>query len=289
MTDGHALRVAMVVYDDIALDSRVQREANALAAAGHAVTIFCVRGSRSTAPMLDTTVEIVAVNAGQGLTTNPSPSPFHARTGTLNGPVVIHKTRWLISYARALRAWGRAVTATSTPFDVWHAHDFTGLVAVSSGRTGRAACVYDVHDLFTDTGTGAHLPRPVRIALRRYERRLVKRVDLVVTVNRPLAEVIEAQCEPRTIAVVHNCPPVWVPPGVRPNLIREATGIPGEAPVILYHGALSPDRGVDRLCEALLEPGLETAHLALLGFGAHRGRYVGLAQESPIRGPGSSS
>ncbi len=55
---GHALRVGMVLYDDLTFDSRVQREANALAAVGHHVTIFCLEGSHETAPMLDRRVRL---------------------------------------------------------------------------------------------------------------------------------------------------------------------------------------------------------------------------------------
>ena len=57
MTSG-GLRVAMVVYGDISFDSRVQREANSLARAGHSVTIFCLEGSHLTAPMLDLGVDV---------------------------------------------------------------------------------------------------------------------------------------------------------------------------------------------------------------------------------------
>jgi glycosyltransferase involved in cell wall biosynthesis len=62
------------------------------------------------------------------------------------------------------------------------------------------------------------------------------------------------------------------------------TGIPREAPVILYHGLLSASRGVDRLCEALLEPGLDGAHVALLGFGQERDRLGDLAGQPRFGG-----
>ncbi len=169
-------------------------------------------------------------------------------------------------------------------FDVWHAHDFAGLVAVASSRPRRAALVYDVHDLFTETGTGVRLPGPLRWALRRYERQLVRNVDLVVAVNDGLADFIQEQCHPRSIVVVHNCAPTWSPPTHRPDLIREAARIPREAPVILYHGLLSANRGVDRLCESLLEPGLDGAHVALLGFGQNRDRLRDLADQPRFAG-----
>ena len=66
------LRVAMVVYGDIALDSRVQREANSLAQAGHAVTIFCLSGSHADAPMLDRRVDVIA-RAADSVRRGPKP------------------------------------------------------------------------------------------------------------------------------------------------------------------------------------------------------------------------
>ena len=53
LTKRRPLRVAMVLYDDITFDSRVQREANSLVGAGHSLTIFCLEGSHATATMLD--------------------------------------------------------------------------------------------------------------------------------------------------------------------------------------------------------------------------------------------
>jgi glycosyltransferase involved in cell wall biosynthesis len=284
VTMSGGLSVAMVVYGDIALDSRVQREANSLAKAGHSVTVFCLGGSHSRAPLLDRRIEIVVRAADWTRIVPESPSPFHQGRGSSAIRAVADRVRWLLGYARNLRSWGRAVTRTSRTFDVWHAHDFAGLVAVAGARPRGAALVYDVHDLFTETGTGARLPGPLRSALRRYERQLVRNVDLVVAVNDGLADYIRKQCHPRSIIVVHNCAPTWSPPTHRPDLIREAAGIPREAPVILYHGLLSASRGVDRLCEALLEPGLDGAHVALLGFGQERDRLGDLAGQPRFGG-----
>jgi glycosyltransferase involved in cell wall biosynthesis len=49
--------------------------------------------------------------------------------------------------------------------------------------------------------------------------------------------------------------------------------------VILYHGAMFVDRGIEQLMAALLQPGLERAHLVLMGEGDQRGAYVAAAGE----------
>ena len=129
-------------------------------------------------------------------------------------------------------------------------------------------------------GTALRLPKVARSALRAYERRLVSRAAAVVTVNDALAAVLRERYRPARIVAVHNCPDRWSPPAVTPTHLRDAAEIPKSAPVILYHGALSLNRGVEQLMDALLEPGLQDAHLILLGFGEMRNRYVDVAAES---------
>ncbi|HLO35525.1 MAG TPA: glycosyltransferase, partial [Candidatus Deferrimicrobium sp.] len=279
MTVGGTLQIGMVVYGDITHDSRVQREANSLAAAGHRVTLFALAGSRSAVPTLDPRVEVVAQVPTKGAIVPGSPSPFRSAGGSSRLRRVVDRVGWLVGYARNLRAWGRTVTATAPAIDVWHAHDFAGLVAVAGSIGDGPALVYDVHDLFVETGTGSRLPGVLRWAVRRYERRLIRRVDLVVAVNRPLADIVRRRYAPRSMIVVHNCPPRWTPPEPRPDLIRAAAGIPADAPVVLYHGLLSASRGLDQLTAAMLEPGLEHAHLAVMGYGQLAGELAELAAD----------
>jgi glycosyltransferase involved in cell wall biosynthesis len=141
-----------------------------------------------------------------------------------------------------------------------------------------------MHDLFLDTGAGKRLPGLLRQMLLWYERRLVRRTDLLVTVNNGLAGYARDHLHRRSIAVVHNCVPVWQAPEPGPTLIRDALGIAPEVPVILYHGLLASDRGLDTLYEAMLGPGLDRARLVLLGFGQDRGRLLDLAREPRFGG-----
>jgi glycosyltransferase involved in cell wall biosynthesis len=279
-----ALRIAMVAYGDILHDSRVQREANSLAEAGHDVTIFCLAGSREQMPLLGPRVRVEVREAAAGAVIPGTPSPFHhPRRASLPGRLV-GRASWLAGYVRTLRGWGRAITTNASRFDVWHVHDFAGLVAVGGSLGKEVALVYDVHDLFVETGTARLLPAAFRRLIRLYERRLVRQADLVITVNQPLADVIKARCRPRSMIVVHNCPPRWTPPQPRPDLIREVAGIPPHAPLVLYHGLLSDNRGIDRLLEALLHPALRDAHLALMGFGPLREPLSEAATEARFGG-----
>ena len=84
--------------------------------------------------------------------------------------------------------------------------------------------------------------------------------------------------------VLYNCPNKWAPGSKRSTLIRDATGIPDDAPVILYHGTLVARRGIEQLMTAILSAGLEEAHLVLLGFGDKRPEYEARALEPGLAG-----
>jgi glycosyltransferase involved in cell wall biosynthesis len=274
-------RVGMALYGDLTYDSRVRREAMTLTRAGFDVVIACLagEGSREDLPQ---SVMVLIRRPAASLVLPGVPSPF---IGPRRGRLIslADRVRWLSGYVRNLRSWGRAVVAATGPVDIWHLHDLTGLTAVAPFVARDVPIVYDAHELFLETGSALRLPRLARSAVRAYEHRLVSRVAAVITVNEALAEVLRRRYQPRRVEAIHNCPDRWSPPTVRPTLLRDATGANGD-PIILYHGALSANRGIEQLMAALLEPGLHRAHLALVGFGEKRDEYVTAALESRWHG-----
>ncbi len=274
------LRIAMALYGDVTHDSRVLREAETLSIAGHTVTICCLTG---TGPAGASFRVLARTPAGASVLPDGS-SPFLGERRTSTTRRVVDRLRWLIGYARTLRAWGRMAVAAAGPVDVWHVHDLTGLLAV--GRLVRSPCrlVYDSHEIFLETGTGARLPRVLRRGLAAYEGRLARRALALVTVNEGYAGVLRTRLRPRRTLVVRNCPPRWTPPADATLHLRAIAGVPAPRPIILYHGAFSPNRGIEELTEALLVPGLETAHLALLGFGASRPKLDEIARDRRLGG-----
>ncbi len=279
--DRERPKVGMAVYGDLTYDSRVRREAATLARAGYEVSLVCLDGP-GPASDLPAGVRVIAHRPTQ---TDVLPGSLAVGLGNerhgLRG--VVRRIDLLTAYVRNLRAWARAVPDLCGPVDVWHLHDLTALIGVMPRLRGSVPIIYDAHELFLESGTAAGLPFPVRQLLRKYERRLVSRVDAVVTVNDALADVLARRYRPRRVVVVHNCPDRWSPPAVRPDLIRETTGIPVDEPVILHHGSLGAHRGIEQLMSAVLEPGLERAHLVLLGPGATRDMYLERAAEPEWR------
>ena len=170
-------------------------------------------------------------------------------------------------YLRDLRAWGTWAVETGGSVDVWHAHDLPGLMAVGPRVQAPCELVYDSHEIFLEAGTAVRMPATVRRLLAKYERRLVRRVAALVTVNEAYAAVLERRLEPRKMVLVRNCPPRWSPDDEAHARLRAATSIPMTTPLVLYHGALSSNRGIEQLAAALDEPGMADVHLVLLGFG----------------------
>jgi glycosyltransferase involved in cell wall biosynthesis len=242
------------------------------------VTIACLGGDKAEIGLPDG-VTVVVVRPTATTVLPGTPNPFMA-TAVGRAVAIARRAGWLRGYVRNLQSWGRLVVDAAGPVDVWHLHDMTGMVAVAP-RLGRGASfVYDAHELFLETGTALRLPGLVRRLIRAYERRLVARASAVVTVNDALAGVLSRRYRPRRILAVHNCPGRWTPPTPRPQALREAARVTGGSPIVLYHGALSVNRGIEQLMEALLEPGLETAHVVLLGYGTMREHYLALAADT---------
>jgi glycosyltransferase involved in cell wall biosynthesis len=60
-------------------------------------------------------------------------------------------------------------------------------------------------------------------------------------------------------------------------LLRDAAGIPPDTQVVLYHGALTANRGIEALIDAALDDRLGGVALVLMGFGERRDYYARLA------------
>lgn len=283
MSDDLASRpvVGIALYGDLTHDSRVRREARTLACAGHDVRLICLANFGDDRD-LGNGVTILTRQPPTGAALPGAPNPFW-RKGHSGPRALIERLRWLRAYASGLRAWGRLAATAAGSVDVWHVHDLPGLIAMAPVVRRQVPMVYDSHELFIEAGTAARLPGPLRSLLRAYERRLVSRVRAIVTVNDELGAVLRNRYPTHEIVVIHNCPDDRAPHHPMGDRLREAAGIPAGERVILHHGSLGANRGIEQLIEALGEPGLEQAHLVLMGPGDIRDRYVRMAARSRFR------
>jgi glycosyltransferase involved in cell wall biosynthesis len=143
-----------------------------------------------------------------------------------------------------VRYWATAVHQRA---DFYHAHDLeTLLPAVLASRVRGRPVVYDAHELTSEQGD----VRSLRKAVERWlERRLVPRVDYLITPNAPRAEIYARRCALRNPAVVvRNCPPTLEVR--RTDLLRQELGVSADTRIVVYHGALIDGRALDNLVTA---------------------------------------
>lgn len=244
------MRIVMLVRSPCVYDTRVLREAKTLARRGHRVAVIALReeGTRPTEERDG--FRILRVAAGP------------RAAGSAGVPFWAGKALSLAGYTwRALRAVWRA------PADVYHAHDLGALPAaflLARLRGGRL--VYDSHELILEAGPWAALQGWPRRLLRFLEGALARRADAVITVSDSIADALARRYGIPRPHVVRNCPEPAALSG-EPHL-RRRLGLPLEVPLVLYHGGLSPHRGLHRLIESLRH--LPGAVLVLMGYGPLR-------------------
>jgi glycosyltransferase involved in cell wall biosynthesis len=285
----------MFVRNDVLVDARVLKEARSLGDAGHDVTVIGI--TRPGAP------QSVEREEREGFAIVRVPLPRWNRWWRwLRAPWrlwsrIRHRDGapgsrmdgldWLAMWRFGNLGWARAAAREAGPADVYHGHDLTGLPAAIFARDihgGTARVIYDSHELFVTSGAVVGRPSWAVGWLARREREWAAGADALVTVSHGYAAELGPRLGKDEVVVVHNCPPRPVGELVRSDAIREAAGIPNGPPIVLYHGGLRPGRGVRQLTEAMLEPGLEQAHLAFLGFGPSRDEVEALAAEPRFGG-----
>ncbi|HST55731.1 MAG TPA: glycosyltransferase family 4 protein [Solirubrobacteraceae bacterium] len=229
------MHIVMLLHKSVEFDSRVRREASALAAAGYRVTLLELAPVPGGTAMLD------------GFTRRSCQPP-----------------RWLARrlpfnlYRIAFLAWFVGWQLHLRP-DVVHAHDAAMLLPgiVGAQLTG-ARLVYDSHELATSV---PYRERAWTWFVASIERLAVPRCAGVITVSDGIAERLRVRYRlSSTPAVVRNVT------ALRTNgrgRLRERLGIDRHTPLILHQGAPAPDRGCEALVAAMQE--LPQARLAFLG------------------------
>jgi len=235
MTAPVNLRVTMLLHKSVMHDSRVRREAKALADDGHAVTVL----------------ELAPVD-GDALDGFARRSVLPAAWVRKALPFQLHRLFFAASFVAGIRA---------TEPDVIHAHDAAMLLPGLIGRqlTG-ARLVYDSHELATavpyrEGGWARFVATIERVAL--------SRAAAVITVSDGIADRLAARyglpVRPVVLRNVSDVPAELPPPDCR---LRRAVGV-GESPLVLHQGSAADGRGVDILLRATA--GLPDVHLVLLG------------------------
>ncbi len=257
------LRVAMIHLSDFSLDSRIQRQARALAERGDEVDLLCV-GER----------DVIAV--GDGL----------IRTHPLTAAKPQGGGR---SYVRGygeflLRAlWRLTALDRRKRFDLVEVHNMPDILTAAAlgPRLRGVPVILNVHDTFPELfGTKYGWPQDhalVRL-LEREERFSAALATRVITVTDQARLCLEERgVGVERTSVIMNSPDerVFGPP-------REPVRWPDSGPLrVLYHGGLAPRFGVETLIRAFgrLRTSVPRLELRVCGSGEDRDRLAALAAE----------
>lgn len=259
MTSRRPLRVAMIHLSDFKLDSRVQREARALAERGDEVHMVCL-GEQGSLKVGAGSIHLHPVNARK------------AAGGT---------GAYMRSYANFIARALAHVSALDLRerFDLVQAHNMPDLVVAAAllPRLRGTPLVLDIHDTFPELfATKFSYPRAARV-LGWEEWGCAALSSHVIVVTEQARKRLHARgVGVDKTTVVMNSPDEQVfgpprPPAPWP--------LPGEPLRILYHGGLAPRFGVQTLIRAVGQLGGPDVHLRVCGTGAERDSLAALARE----------
>lgn len=250
------MRIAMLLHKSVAHDTRVRREAGALAAAGHEVTV------------------VHLPRPGEAV---PAGLPFRVVPATLR-----HGRNRLPHGARlGAEAAGLAARAVAQRPDAVHAHDAAMLLpGLLAARRCGARLVYDSHELATGVPyRGGAWP----VVVAAVERLGATRADATIAVSEGIAARLDERyrlCSAPT--VVRNLPDL-PPPGAAPAPdLRRQLAI-GDAPLVLHQGSAAPGRGCEALVRAIAA--VPDAQLLFLAAAEPDARRLGtVAAETGVAG-----
>jgi glycosyltransferase involved in cell wall biosynthesis len=181
------------------------------------------------------------------------------------------QARFLGGYTPGVPNWGRAVkailpVALSFKPDVVHAHDYTALpiageVVAALNKAGHPAqLIYDAHEYVPGV---AHLKAPLMRSYTEQEIIYTAKSSAVLSVSEGMSELLipHLKMGDRRPEIVANDPLVEGQQPSQRNL-RQDCGISGDAPLIIYSGAVAPQRGIGTVIEGLRQ--MPDVHCALI-------------------------
>jgi glycogen synthase len=181
------------------------------------------------------------------------------------------QARFLGGYTPGVPNWGRAVKAilpVALQFKpaIVHAHDYTALpiageIVAALKKIGvDAALIYDAHEYVPGV---AHLKAPLMRAYTEQEIKYTAQSASVFSVSEGMSELLipHLRLGHRRPEIVANDPLVEGQQPSKRNL-RKDCGISPEIPLIVYSGAVAPQRGIGTVIEGLRK--MPDVHCALI-------------------------
>lgn len=149
--------------------------------------------------------------------------------------------------------------------DVIHAHDYTALpiagalveYLATQGHT--AQLVYDAHEYVPGV---SHLNAPLKVVYTREEKRYSAVAATVLSVSEGMSDLLIPHLGLTSRPELVANDPLFEGQQPCPKNMRQDCGISDQTPLLVYSGAVAPQRGLATVLEAL--KGLPGVHLALI-------------------------
>ena len=165
-----------------------------------------------------------------------------------------------------IRSHTRNARALAPRADLAHGMAYMGIpIALDQGRRQHIPVIYDARDIYLEARTLAKSRGITRYLAARSELGWAKRATRVITVNDAYANVMAERLRVERPLVVMNCSYRSTPAEPRERRFHEKFGLDPARKIVLYHGGLFPERGVEELLEAM--PAIPGATLVLMGYG----------------------
>ncbi len=251
-------KVLMLLTNPFRPDPRVHKEAKALVAAGHSVTILA--WDRDRGPSAPTNIDGIEVRR------------FGPRSAFSN---------MLLFVATLPLFWlGCIWTMLREDWDVVQCNDLDTLPAgLLAAKIRGTPVVYDAHEIYSGM-IEQHVPRVAYGAVLALERRAVRCPDKVICVNERFAEILKGWGAPEP-TVIMGCVPLAPVPEKEVAALRARLVLEGRR-VILYVGVLEPKRKLEDLAEGFNRYAWPDAALVVGGFGSLEGKIKASASKNVV-------
>lgn len=141
--------------------------------------------------------------------------------------------------------------------DIIYANDYDTLLAgYLMSRIGHAVLIYDSHELYSDLLEDS--PRIYKRLIEFFEGALARKAAVVITVNNPIAKILETRYHLASPPIVIYNTPYYQSADGRSDA-------PNPPYKLLYHGMYLPGRNLDDLIISMQE--VENFHLYFRGYG----------------------
>ena len=223
--------ILMLVLNNVWIDSRVKREAQALTLKGIQVEIWGIQNSENDE-------QVMSINDSKVFL-------FHLGTKKLPGNFF----SWLIKYMELIF---KVITKyRKNKFDIIHAHNLEMLlIGYLASRFNKAKLIYDSHELFTEmSGKSDNIINKI---WRKIEHYLLQRVDAVIAANESRANIMfeeyGARSKPVVIMNIPDCIKKKYSDKLTPYLYQKRIF---NKKVVIYQGGISKARNIDKLIRSV--------------------------------------